>query len=344
MGQYLSAIISGIDFYVPERIVTNNDMTKMMDTSDEWIQERTGIKERRFASIEQGTSDLAIKASIKLLKKLDVDPTEIDLILAATLSPDHFFPGIGVQIQDGIGAKNTPALDIRGQCSGFSWSLSAADAYIRSGMYKKVLVVGAEIHSRLMDMTTRGRNMGVLFGDGAGAALVEAKETSELPSVENKLSGLIDHTMGSDGSGLNQLAMIRPGLGKNTKTFADHEEIEDEPFAPQMEGRAVFKHAVSRMLESAQILLKRSNIKASDIDIVVPHQANMRISETIRHKLSLPPEKFYNSIERYGNTTAATLPIGLSEAEQLGKIKRGDLVLTVAFGSGYTWGGNLFRF
>lgn len=343
MARALNSVIRGVDYYVPKRVVSNDDLAEFMDTSDEWIRERTGIRERRFAASDQGTSDLAVAACSKLLEKLAFDPKDLDLILMATISPDHYFPGVGVQVQERIGAGNVPAIDVRGQCSGFSWILSQADAYIKSGMYKKVLVVGAELQSRLMDITTRGRNVGVLFGDGAGALLVEAQAADKAALPSNTQRGIIDHKLGSDGSGLNLLAMLRPGLGANTSTFASPEEIAVDPFAPTMDGRAVFRNAVRRMSECTSALLKRHGLTSSDIDLLIPHQANMRINETLRQKLDLPPEKVHNCIERYGNTTAATIPIGLGEACELGKLKKGDLVVTVAFGSGFTWGANLIR-
>lgn len=340
---HMCSVIKAVDFYVPEHTVTNSDLEKLMDTSDEWITERTGIKERHFVNTDTSTSELGLKAARKVLEKTKTDPKDLDLILAATLSPDFFFPGIGVQIQNALKTPYIPAIDIRGQCSGFAWSLSTADAFIKSGQYKKILVIGAELQSRALEMNTRGRNVSVLFADGAGAMLVEAKEVSEQPSVHNKVSGIIDHTIGSDGAGAEQLAILRPGFSKGHKHLITKKDVEERTYAPVMEGRQVFRSAVTRMTESATMLCKKHGIQLKDLDLVIPHQANLRINEAVRDKLGLAPEKVFNNIQKYGNTTSATLPICMTEAEQQGCLKKGSLLMTLVFGSGYTWGANLIR-
>jgi 3-oxoacyl-[acyl-carrier-protein] synthase-3 len=343
MMKTLCALIKGVDFYVPNNVVTNFDLSKRMETSDEWITERSGIKERRFVDTDTSTSELGTLAAKKVLDKTGLQAKDLDLILAATLSPDYFFPGIGVQIQNQLGAPVIPAIDIRGQCSGFGWCMATADAFIRAGLYKRVLIVGAELQSRVLDMSTKGRNVSVLFGDGAGAMIVEADMQKEQPSTRNKVRGFIDHILGSDGSGAEQLAILRPGFSKGHSELITVKETEDKIFSPHMEGRLVFRAAVSHMVEIAETLCKRHHIKATDLNLIIPHQANLRINEAVRDKLGVAPEKVFNNIQKYGNTTAATLPIAMTEAEQQGRLKKGDLVMTLVFGSGFTWGANLIR-
>lgn len=343
MSKVNCAVVKGVSFYVPDNVVTNFDLSKKMETSDEWIKERSGIVERRHVNTDTSTSELGTLAAKKVLDKLGMQAKDLDLILAATLSPDYFFPGIGVQIQTQLGAPFTPAIDIRGQCSGFGWSMATADAFIRSGIYKRILVVGAEMQSRVLDMTTQGRNVAVLFGDGAGAMVIEAQEQKELPSTRNEVRGFIDHVMGSDGTGVEQLAILRPGFGRGHSELITVEETEGKAYSPYMEGRQVFKAAVSHMVEIGEEICKRNGIKPSDIDMVIPHQANLRINEAVRDKLGIAPEKVFNNIQKYGNTTAATLPICMTEAEEQGLLKKGDLLMTLVFGSGFTWGANLLR-
>lgn len=337
-----STTIEGVGHFVPERVVTNDELSQLMDTSDEWIRERTGIETRRVASEEVGTSDLGVEAAKQALEKAGCTIRDVDLILAATLSPDYYFPGIGVLIQDKLGAPPIPAMDIRGQCSGFSWGISTADAFLRSGQYKRILLVGAELQSRVIEYSNRGRDVSVLFGDGAGALVLRSQE-GEPARVNNGVRGVIDNLMGSDGSGAELLAVMRPGVSAGHSTFLSEEEAKEKAFLPVMNGRQVFKHAVTRMLEACGTILQRNGLAPLDLDLVIPHQANLRINEMLREKLGLPPEKVFNNIQRYGNTTAATLPIAMSEAESEGRLKKGDLLLTVAFGSGFTWGANLIR-
>ncbi|MCL4141298.1 UNVERIFIED_CONTAM: hypothetical protein GTU68_024850 [Idotea baltica] len=300
-----------------------------MDTSDTWITERTGISERRF--VEDGTpsSELGYLAARKALDKLE--NSEIDLIIAATLSPDYYFPGIGTIIQKKLGLNNIPALDIRAQCSGLVYGLSCADAYIRSGQAKRVLLVCAEVQSQVLELNNRGRDMAVLFGDGAGALVIEASEQE----------GIIDSLLGSDGSGAEDLYMKGPGSA--SVGFINEVAFREGEYHPKMQGRHVFKNAVGRMCETAITILKRNELSASDIDLLIPHQANLRINEAVRNHLEIPESSVFNNIHHYGNTTAATIPICMSEAEAAGRLKKGSLVLTLAFGAGYTWGANLVR-
>ena len=344
MAKVSCSVIKGVSFFVPENVVTNDDLSKLMETSDEWITERTGIKERRFVNYDTSTSELGTLAAKKVLAKTGLQAKDLDLILAATLSPDYFFPGIGVQIQHQLGAPTIPAIDIRGQCSGFGWSLATADAFLRSGLYKRILVVGAELHSRVMEMSTRGRNVSVLFGDGAGAAIVEAEtHDGEMPTAHNKVRGMIDHLLGSDGSGAEMLAMLRPGFSKGNSELITVQETQDKVYLPVMDGRQVYRAAVTHMVEIGNAICERNGIRPTDLDLVIPHQANLRINEAVRDKLGLDANKVFNNIQRYGNTTAATLPICMTEAEEQGLLKKGDLVLTLVFGSGFTWGANLLR-
>ena len=342
MRNYIHSVIDGIGHYVPEKVVTNDDLSKIMDTSDNWIQSRTGIKERRIAELDVGTSDLAVLAAKDLFQKYAIDPKEIDLIIAATLSPDYYFPGIGVQIQSKL-SLDVPAIDIRAQCSGFSWGISTVDAFIKSGNYKNVLLIGAEIHSRVLEYSHRARTVSVLFGDGAGATLIRAKESTSPLRAQDQERGVIDCYMGNDGSAAEKLAMLRPGMVPGQKDFITPQEAADRVYVPHMEGQYVFKNAVSKMSESAKILCERNEINLSDLSLVVTHQANIRIIDAVREKLSLPEEKMFNNIERYGNTTAASIPLCLSEAVLQNKLKEGDLIMLLAFGAGFTWGANLIR-
>jgi 3-oxoacyl-[acyl-carrier-protein] synthase-3 len=344
MAQFLRSVIRGVGHFLPPQVVANDDLSKVMDTNDTWIFERTGIRERRFVEKGVPASELGLAAAKIALEKSGYTPQDMDLIIAATLSPDMYFPGMGTILQHKLGMHQTPALDIRAQCSGFVFSLNTAHAYLKSGLAKRILIVCAEVQSQLLDLTTRGREMAVLFGDGAGALVVESVECAseaELPSASNQVSGLIDSVMGGDGSGAEMLCLKSPGTA--TPGFIKPSDLEAGSQYPHMDGRAVFKQAVTHMLECAENLLKRNKLTASDIHLMIPHQANMRISESVRERLGLPKERVFNNIHKYGNTTAATIPICLAEAEQEGRIKRGDLVMTVAFGAGFTWGGNLFR-
>ena len=335
------SVIQGAEFFVPENRVPNSELCKKIPITPEWIIARTGIEERRYAESDTCTSDIAIEAIKKLLKKTNSSPADFDLLVCATLSSDHFFPGMGTTIQHKLGFSKIPAVEVRAQCSGFVYGLSSVDAYIRSGKYKKVLFVCAEIQNSVLDFSDKGKDMAILFGDGAGAIIVEAQPEEKPLTVESKERGVIDIEIGGDGAGLNDLIMKTPGSAN--PSFMRHEDIEEGTYHPTMNGLRVFRHAVTRMVRLSVDILKRHNLNIGDIDLVIPHQANLRINEAVRQKLEMPEEKFFHNIQKYGNTTAATIPIALAEAEQQGRLKTGDLILTPAFGAGFTWGIALIR-
>ncbi|MGZ5467928.1 MAG: 3-oxoacyl-ACP synthase III family protein [Candidatus Aminicenantales bacterium] len=327
-------IITGTGHYVPPRIVTNQDLEKLMDTSDEWIRERSGIRERHHVEVGVGTSDLAIEASRRAMAAAGVEPSSIDFVIAATLSPDHYFPGIGVLVQAKLGLGTTGALDVRNQCSGFLYALSAADQYIRAGTYKRILLVAAEIQSTNLDFSDKGRDMSVLFGDGAGAVILE-------PGPEDDGRGILSTHLYADGNFASDLWMEKPCPADNPtfqKAFFD-----EGRFFPRMEGRRVFVNACQRMPEAIRAGLEQNGLAIEDIDALIPHQANDRISLMVAKGLKIPVEKVIRNIDRFGNTTAASIPIALDEAVRSGRIKRGDLVALTAFGSGYTWASAFIR-
>lgn len=329
--------IKGLGFYVPENVVTNDDLSKLMDTSDEWIQERTGIQQRRHALRgSDTTTSMGVKASLKAIEAAKINKEEIDFIVFATLSPDFYFPGCGVLVQKELGLPTVGALDIRNQCSGFIYALSVADQYIKTGMYKNILVIGAETQSPALDMTTRGRNMAVLFGDGAGAAIVSRSDDPE--------RGILSTHLHSQGEYAEQLAMITPGVGTKwvTELLAENDP-DDVSYYPNMNGQFVFKNAVVRFAEVIEEGLKSNGLSHKDINMLIPHQANLRISQFVQHQFKLTDEQIFNNIMKYGNTTAASIPIALTEAVQQGKIKEGDLVVLAAFGSGFTWASAIIR-
>lgn len=329
--------ITGLGFYVPEHVVTNDDLSRLMDTNDEWIQERTGIKERRHVRLEEDTtSGMALKASRIAIDRANIDKDDIDFIVFATLSPDFYFPGPGVTLQKDLGIKTVGALDIRNQCSGFIYALSIADQFIKTGMYKNILVVGSEIHSKGLDMTTRGRGVSVIFGDGAGAAV--------LSRTEDLNKGILSTHLHSQGEHAEELALIAPGMGKRwvTDIIADNNP-DDESYYPHMNGQFVFKNAVVRFSEVINEGLDANGLQVSDINMLIPHQANLRISQFIQQKFGLTDDQVHNNIMKYGNTTAASVPIALTEAWEQGKIKEGDLVVLAAFGSGFTWASAIIR-
>ena len=329
--------IKGLGFYVPENVVTNDDLSKLMDTSDEWIQERTGIQQRRHALRgSDTTTSMGVKASLKAIEAAKINKEEIDFIVFATLSPDFYFPGCGVLVQKELGLPTVGALDIRNQCSGFIYALSVADQYIKTGMYKNILVIGAETQSPALDMSTRGRNMAVLFGDGAGAAIVSRSDDPE--------RGILSTHLHSQGEHAEQLAMITPGVGTKwvTELLAENDP-DDVSYYPNMNGQFVFKNAVVRFAEVIEEGLKANGFSREDINMLIPHQANLRISQFVQHQFKLTDEQVFNNIMKYGNTTAASVPIALTEAVQQGKIKDGDLVVLAAFGSGFTWASAIIR-
>ncbi|SHJ85402.1 3-oxoacyl-ACP synthase III family protein [Pseudozobellia thermophila] len=329
--------ITGLGYYVPDNVVTNNDLAQVMDTSDEWIQERTGIKERRHVVPEKDTTTtMGVKAAKVAIERAGIDKDEIDFIVFATLSPDYYFPGPGVLVQRDLGIKTVGALDVRNQCSGFVYALSVADQYIKSGMYKNVLVIGSELHSRGLDMTTRGRAVSVIFGDGAGAAVLSREEDTA--------KGVLSTHLHSEGQHAEELSLIAPGMGKRwvTDILRDNDP-DDESYYPHMNGQFVFKNAVVRFSEVIVEGLKANGLQASDIDLLVPHQANLRISQFIQKQFKLGDDQVYNNIMKYGNTTAASIPIALTEAWEAGRVNEGDLVVLAAFGSGFTWGSAIIR-
>lgn len=329
---YNSKII-GLGHYVPENVVTNDDLSKMMDTNDAWIQERTGIKERRWAieNSEDTTSGMGVKAAKIAIERAGIDKDDIDFIVFATLSPDMYFPGPGVQVQHALDIKTVGALDVRNQCSGFVYGISVADQFIKTGMYKTILVIGSELHSHGLDKTTRGRGVTVIFGDGAGAVI--------LTSEKDNTKGILSTHLHSQGEHAEELALIAPGMGKRwvNDIIADNDP-NDESYFPVMNGQFVFKNAVVRFSEVIMEGLAKNNLKKEDIDMLIPHQANLRISQFIQKQFGLSDDQVFNNIQNYGNTTAASIPIALTEAWEQGKIKEGDTVVLAAFGSGFTWG------
>lgn len=329
--------IAGLGKYLPDNVVTNDDLSKIMDTNDEWIVERTGINERRH--IPKGSEDttalMGKKAALQAIERAGVKVEDIDLIVFATLSPDYYFPGCGVQIQAMLGIKTCPALDVRNQCSGFIYGLSVADQYIKTGMYKTVLVIGSENHSGGLDMTTRGRAVSVIFGDGAGAAVVTRAE-------ENGY-GILSTHLHSEGEFAEELALIGPSTNYWVPQIMEDNPQENIPYYPVMNGQLVFKNAVVRFSEVIHEGLSYNDLEVSDINMLIPHQANLRITQFIQKKFNLTDDQVYSNIQRYGNTTAASIPIALTEAWEEGKIKSGDIVVLAAFGSGFTWGSAIIR-
>lgn len=342
--------IAGLGHYVPKNIYTNNDLKRFMDTSDEWIQERTGIKERRYADrLEETTTSMGVEAAKIAIERAGITKDDVDFIIFATLSPDYYFPGCGVLLQREMDMKEIGALDIRNQCSGFIYALSIADQFIKTGMYKNILVVGSEKHSYALDFSTRGRAVSVIFGDGAGAAVLQ-------PATEAG-KGILSTHLHSDGTEAEKLAMYYPGASggkglENRPNWPDQElggmlmtaeMLEDGSAFPYMDGQAVFKKAVVKFPEVISEALAKNNLKSTDIDLLVPHQANLRISQFVQKTLGLRDDQVFNNIQKYGNTTAASVPIALSEAWETGRMKEGDLICLAAFGAGFTWGSALIR-
>jgi 3-oxoacyl-[acyl-carrier-protein] synthase-3 len=344
-------VIAGIGHYLPENVVTNNDLLQYMETSDEWIQERTGIKERRYAHrTEETTTTMGVEAARIAIERAGITTDDVDFIIFATLSPDYYFPGCGVLLQRAMKMKEIGALDIRNQCSGFVYALSVADQFIKTGMYKNILLVASEKHSFGLDFSTRGRNISVIFGDGAAAVVLQpAKEEGR---------GILSTHLHSDGENAEKLAMFNPGTHANHwtpepvatfedapigKMFLSHAMIDGEQNFPYMDGPAVFKKAVVKFPEVIQEAMEKNNLKPADLNLLIPHQANLRIAQFVQQKLQLRDDQVFNNIEKYGNTTAASIPIALSEAWEAGRIKNGDLVCVAAFGSGFTWASALMR-
>jgi 3-oxoacyl-[acyl-carrier-protein] synthase-3 len=324
--------IAGVGSYVPENVVTNNDLAKIMDTTDEWIQERTGIKERRHIKKGDGnsTAKMGVKAAKIAIERAKIDKDDIDLIVFATLSPDYYFPGCGVQVQEMLNINTCPALDVRNQCSGFIYALSTADQFIKTGMYKNVLVIGSENHSGGLDFTNRGRSVSVIFGDGAGAVV--------LTRSDHNGEGILSTHLHSEGKHALELSLKGPSTEHWVpEIIAENPQGDDIPYYPYMNGQFVFKNAIQRFSEVIMEGLKANGLEVKDIDMLIPHQANLRISQYVQQKFKLRDEQVYNNIQKYGNTTAASIPIALCEAWEKGKIKNEDVVVLAAFGSGFTW-------
>lgn len=345
-----SSKIGGIGYYVPQNVYTNDDLSRFMDTNDAWIQERTGIKERRFADrFGETTTTMGVEAAKVAIERAGITAQDIDFVIFATLSPDYYFPGCGVLLQREMKMKEVGALDVRNQCSGFVYALSIADQYIKTGMYQNILVVGSEKHSFAMDFETRSRNVSVIFGDGAGAVVLQR--------ANREGQGILSTHLHSDGADAEILAMFYPGAAANKwlpdnpgypdqelgGLFMTTEQLESGAALPYMDGPAVFKKAVVKFPEVIKEALNANQLQPEDIDLLVPHQANLRISQYVQQLLKLPDDKVFNNIQKYGNTTAASVPIALCEAWEAGKIKEGDLVCLAAFGSGFTWASALIR-
>ncbi|SEG49541.1 3-oxoacyl-[acyl-carrier-protein] synthase-3 [Halpernia humi] len=337
------SVIAGIGHYVPENIVTNDDLSKLMTTNDEWIIERTGIKERHHRKnrndSEETTAYLGFRAAENALRNAKLSAKDLDFIIFATLSPDYFFPGCGVLLQEMLGCETIGALDVRNQCSGFVYAMSVANAYIKSGEYKNILVVGAEVHSFGLDFSDAGRGVSVIFGDGAGALILKASDDANI-------NGILATNLHSEGKYAEELCTKFPGskFGWSDRTLLEPDAVSAEEIYPIMNGNFVFKHAVTRFPETIMEVLDKAGKRVEDLDMFIPHQANLRISQFVQKKLNLPEENIFNNIQKYGNTTAASIPLALSEAIEQGKIKRGDLVCLSAFGSGFTWGSILFEY
>ena len=330
------SIIISTGRFVPDRHVSNDDLAKILDTSDEWIRQRTGIEARYWVKEgdDVGTSDLALEASKIALERANWEPTDLDLIVFATMTSDVYIPGSGVILQHKLGAKKVPALDIRQQCTGFLHGLELCDAYIQSGKAQKILMVGAETQSRFIELTTQNRDTAVIFADGAGAACIEAQETDEA-------TGILASVFHADG---HYADVLRAGLpARKSGPIINAEIFAKREFLPYMDGRTVFKLAVTLLPKVARELLEKAGIQLEDLDMVVPHQANLRINEAFRDRMKIPQEKIYNNIQQYGNTTAATIPIALDELMEKGMLKSGDHVMFISLGAGLTWGGIIYR-
>lgn len=329
-----SSKIVGLGHHLPEQVITNEYLSTLMDTNDEWIVERTGIQERRWIDPAKDTvGNMAAKAARMALERAKVDVKEVEFIVFATITSDYYFPGSGVIMQRELGLEGIGAMDIKNACSGFIYALSVADQFIKTGMYKTVLVVGAEIQSTALDVTTRGRNTAVIFGDGAGAAVLQR---SDKP-------GMLSTHLHADGRYAEELYVKDPGSSRPREERQPEQILDTTGFKVVMNGNQVFKHAVVRFMEAINEALATNQLKKEDINLLVPHQANLRISQYIQEKLNLRDDQVYNNIQRYGNTTAASIPIAMSEAWAEGKMKENDVICLAAFGSGFTWASALIR-
>jgi 3-oxoacyl-[acyl-carrier-protein] synthase-3 len=322
-----------IGTYVPDRVVTNEELTRYMDTSDEWITQRTGVKERHWVEPGMGASEMAFRAAKRALDQAGWQASDVEVIIFASMSPDHVFPGDGCFLNAKLGIPGVPALDVRNQCSGFLYGLSIADAWIRAGIYKRIMLVGSETHSTGLDVSTRGRDVAVIFGDGAAVTLIEA--------TDDPGRGVLAVELHADGRFAKDLWADAPGSIHFPRIT--HEMVDSEAVFPHMEGPKVFKHAIVKMPEVMTSVLKKTGLGTGDIKVFVPHQANLRIAETVQRSLGLRDDQVFNNIQKYGNTTAASIPLALSEAIPARDVKRGDLVALAAFGAGFTWAAALAR-
>jgi 3-oxoacyl-[acyl-carrier-protein] synthase-3 len=334
MSGNIRARITGTGMYVPDKIVTNKDLEKFMDTTDEWIRQRSGVEERRWVEDGIAPSDLGLIAAEKAIEAAGIKATDIDMIVVASLSPGYYFPGVSAFIQTKLGLETTPAFDVRAQCTGFIFSLDIGRCLIESGNYKKVLVVGAEVHSAALDLTTRGRDIAVLFGDGAGAVILEPSDDPE--------RGIMSTHLYTEGSKADMLCVKYPGTSQ--KPYIRHEDLESGIIYPRMQGKHVFKSASTRMPQVVREALTHNNLTVDDVDMFLFHQANLRINEMVLKQLGAPASKTYNNIMKYGNCSAASAPIVLDECIRSGKVKPGDIVCMTGFGAGYTWGSALMRY
>jgi 3-oxoacyl-[acyl-carrier-protein] synthase-3 len=335
MKMTLRAKITGTGMYVPDRVVTNKDLEKLMDTSDEWIRQRSGVEERHWINPGQAPSELAEHASRRALEDAGLDADDLDCIILATLSPEHEFPGTSFFLQERLGGE-TPCFDLRAQCSGFLFSLSVARSYVLSGQFERVLVVGCEVHSTGLDISTNGRDVSVLFGDGAGAAIVEANDDPE------DSSGILEMRLHAQGEFAEKLWVEMPSCAQYPFRLS-HENLDSGRTYPKMEGRFIFKHAVTRMPEVLLETLDAASLKKDDVDLFLFHQANLRINEYVANSLEIPPEKVPSNIQRYGNCSAASIPMLLVEAKQQGALTPGTIVSMTGFGSGFTWASAALR-
>jgi 3-oxoacyl-[acyl-carrier-protein] synthase-3 len=331
----IRACITGVGSCLPPRVVTNDDLAAVMDTSDEWIVPRTGIRERRWVTPEVATSDLALAASQEALAAAGLGPADLDMIILATLSPDHEFPGTACFLQAKLGAPGIPALDVRQQCTGFVYAAAVADQFLRTGFARRILVVGAEVHSKGLDISTTGRDVAVLFGDGAGAVILEGRDGADGGS------GILSTHLHADGTGATDLWLPAPGMAY--ERFISADLLERGLHFPQMNGRAVYVNAVKRMAEAVVEATAANGYAVGDVDLFLFHQANLRINEAVTERLAIAPERVFNTIDRFANTTAATIPLGMHEALKSGRLETGMLVCCAAFGSGFTWGSMLLR-
>jgi len=325
--------ISGTGFYLPPRIVTNDELSSYMDTTDEWIQERTGIKERRYVEKGVGPSDLAIPATEQALKAAGLTASDIDFIIFATSTPDFYAPGSGCVLQEKMGFNEIGALDIRVQCSGFIYGLSIAEQYIRTGNFKNILLIGAEVQSTAMNLTDEGRDTAIIFGDGSGAAIISATE-------ENK--GILSTHMHSEGKYLKELWLEAPASNAGHPRIT-REVLDEGKQYLKMNGKEVFRHAITRFPEVINEALEANNLTSENINLLIPHQANLRITQMVQKRLGLSNDQVFSNIHKYGNTTAATIPIALAEAFNEGRIKEGDILVLAAFGAGFTWASAIMK-